>query len=287
MTRARQQKEATEYLVTLQVQRLLGPEGFRARYQGTESRYDIAITNRDDEEVGVGEITKDCENSYEAYLSGMVKAANSLPLPAGWGSWAITLEREHSINSLRQEIPQLIKSARSLGREELCPDRDWPELPSHSKMREMGVSDLSRIAGEHDRCFFIGPFHGGQIDGRPELLNDYVEDALTRASVVKRLAKLSEAPDGMREIVLIPGRPIDYSMTYRMNGWSQWPGTPPEGPNIPGNLTGVWMVQPLVGHVVAWRATSGWSHGAPQGGDWWRAFEDAPELQALFEEAGE
>lgn len=288
MTSARLRKQAIEYLVTRQVQRLLVPEGLKARYLGTESRYDFAMTTGDDGVVGVGEITRDCEDSSEAFQASMVQARNSLPLPTGSGAWAITLERERSIRSLREEVPQLVELARSLDRDELPPDVYWPQLAVHSKMREMGLGDLTRVPADGDQCFFIGPFHGGLIDARPELLNEYVQDALTRPPVGKRLAKLSEAPDSIREIVLIPERPQDHhSMTYRMNGWSQWPGTPPDGPSLPDYLTGVWVVQPGVGHVVAWRASTGWLHGALQGGGWWRELEGAPELQVLFEEAGE
>lgn len=281
-------KQAIEYLVTLQVQRLLEPAGLQARYLGTESRYDIGIATLDDEMVGVAEITRDTEGAHEAYLARMVQVGNSLPLPAGWGSWAVTLDRRRQIRTLREEITEIVEVARSLGREELSPDRDWPQEPVHSRMREIGVGDLNRVVGEEDRCLFVGPFHGGLIDGRPELLNEYIEDALTRPKVVKRLVKLCQAPAGTRDLVLIPGRPQDHhSMTYRMNGWSQWPGTPANGPTIPLDLTGVWIVQREVGHVVAWRANTGWWYGPPQGGGWWREFQDSPELQVLSEEVGE
>jgi hypothetical protein len=281
-------KQAIEYLVTLQVHRLLQPAGLHARYLGTESRYDIAIRTLDDAMVGVAEITRDAEDAHEAYLASMVQAGNSLPLPAGWGSWAVTLDRRRQIRSLREEITEIVEVARSIGRKELSPDRDWPQLPVHSRMREIGVGDLTRVVGEGDRCDFVGPFHGGLIDGSPGLLNEYIEDALKRPQVVKRLVKLSEALAGTRDLVLIPGRPQDHhSMTYRMNGWSQWPGTPTNGPTIPVDLTGVWIVQPEVGHVVAWRANTGWLYGSPQGGGWWREFQDSPELQVLFEEVGE
>ena len=281
-------KQAFEYLVTLQVQRLLQEAGLQARYLGTESRYDIAITTAHGEMLGVGEITRDCHEAHEAYITRMSQAGNSLPLPVGWGCWALTLDRHRQIRRLREEIPGIIETARSLGREELSPDGDWPQLPVHSRMRELGILDLTQVAGEGDRCLFVSPFYGGLIDGRSELLNEYVEDALSRPQVAKRLVKLGEAPAGTRELVLIPGRPEDhYSMAFRMNGWSQWPGTPIDGPTLPEDLTGVWIVEPEVGHVVAWRANTGWWYGPPQGGGWWREFQDSPELQVLFREVGE
>lgn len=287
MSVAQREKQAIERLVTLQVQRLLGPGGPQARYEGTESPHDISLVAPDGGVIGVAEITRDCDADYEAYLDSMIKHRNHVPLPPGWGSWAVTLERARSLREFGEEMVQLIGMARNQGRDEYSLDLDWPALDVHTEMRNTGVGHLARVPGDDDRCLFIGPFHGGQIDARPELLNEYIEDALTQPSVIKRLTKLTAASVDVRELVLLPDRPQDhFSLSYRMNGWSQWPGTPSDDPATPTGLTGLWIVQPRVGHVVAWRRDFGWLHGPPQGADWWREFQDVPELQVLFEELG-
>lgn len=281
-------KQALERLVTLQVQRLFTDIALCARYEGTESKYDISIITENGVLAGVGEITQDCNDFSEAFLSSMAQAGNQFPLPSGFGAWVVSLARFRPVKTLAEEITPVIRAARLLGKDELSPERDWLPLPIHGAMERVGLLDLVRIEAKGDRCFFFGPFHGGLIDGRPELLIEYIEETLLRPPVMKRLAKLESSDCAMREIVLISARPEDHpSMTYRMNGWSQWPGTPSSAPDIPDYLTGVWIVQPALGHVVAWRKNSGWLYGPPQGVDWWREFEGDAHLQYLFVETEE
>ena len=211
-----------------------------------------------DGRTGIGEVGlhEDPEFAEAWALIHKSDTPQQITLPDGSGYWAVGYERIPNMKRLRSELPSLIAALNDESLRVLDIYGEYPQGKNADWARDLGINYLNRHdqSGADVATFFL-PFTGGAVPTEPDLIVDWFEGVLASEEYKDSWMKLLPFDSDEKHVFIMTSNrtPFGIDELLKRNA------IPVRSPNLPGNLTHIWIASRFVGvSAIHWSAGSGW-----------------------------
>jgi hypothetical protein len=189
-----------------------------------------------------------------------------IALPKGYGSWAVTILRRAGIKRLEKELPGLIKNLVDQGRFTMEITSDYPRDSESALARSLGITYLHRTQESSDDYAFFATF---MDEGDPQAVPTdanrivtWIEEVLLSSEYQDSWMKLIPFQHDEKHVFIMSSSRTHSSIDKLLERTGE--NMPDRAPNLPGNLTHVWIMGRFTYEgrgesVTYWSKTEGWT----------------------------
>lgn len=217
--------------------------------------YDLRIGLLNEPEVAIECVGAVDRAFTETWNVGPAKGALEISVK---GDWIITINREARVKVIKQHIESLLQEVEARGIEDLRVDYHlrWQDEPLFVKLTELGITHASRyrVTGS-GKVHFGMPGIGGAVDEQGNSVPEWIGSFLRNPAYQDVLSKLQRSGAPERHVfVLVSLAGTPWSVESYLTGSLHF--TPSQPPDLPEQVTGVWVASELGQKGLRWDGTA-------------------------------